>query len=154
MKSLLVALTVSLLAAGAAIAGEAEDRAAVERTIEAVLAAFADSDVDRLVAHFHPGVVQIPSYDKILVNRQAAEDNYRAAFARAKFDFVENDIENLEVLDDTAVYHARYRLKISPLNGAEPSYRSGRYMIVMVRHADSPTGWATYRELVQSEPGV
>ena len=124
------------------------DLDAIAATRRAVFSAYRRGDVETMMAHFHPDVIQIPAFDKVLVGIDAVRANYEAALAL--FDIVLKDaLENMEVAGDVATSHGTYTVTLTPKSGAAAIQRAGRYLVLMRRHAASPTGWATWRELVQ-----
>jgi hypothetical protein len=49
-------------------------------------------------------------------------------------------------------YDRRHAIKAIPKAGGPPVISRGRAMVVYVRSADSPTGWASLREMAQAAP--
>jgi ketosteroid isomerase-like protein len=125
-----------------------DDQQAIEETRERVFTAYKAGDLDTMMVHFHPDVIQIPSYDKALIGKERVRANYAAALEM--FDIViSDDLENMYIDGDVATTHGLYTVTLTPKAGGEPMQRSGRYMVIMKRWAGSPTGWSTFRELVQ-----
>jgi ketosteroid isomerase-like protein len=135
------------------------DRAAVEKTGAAIRAAFAAGDVAAAMRYHHPEVRKALAYDKVLVGREAVAANLRETLAKFHLEFVRNDVESLLIVGDTAVEQTLFTIRVStagPPTGAAAgaSYEfKGRTMVVYVRYAESPTGWASIRELIQPAPG-
>lgn len=124
------------------------DIALIEDTRAAVFAAYRAGHLDVMMQHFHPEVIQIPAYDKVLVGKEAVRANYAAALSLFKIDMTD-DLENMAVDGNMATTHGLYKVVLTPKAGGEGMERTGRYMVLMRRWADSPTGWSTFRELVQ-----
>ena len=53
---------------------------------------------------------------------------------------------------DLVIEQTKFSIKGTPKEGGESFIFSGRTMVTYVRYADSPTGWATIREIIQ--PGT
>jgi ketosteroid isomerase-like protein len=135
------------------------DRVAVEKTGAAIRAAFAAGDVAAAMRYHHPEVRKALAYDKVLVGREAVAENLRETLAKFHLEFVRNDVESLLIVGDTAVEQTLFTIRVSAAGaptgaGAGSSYEfKGRTMVVYVRYAESPTGWASVRELIQPAPG-
>lgn len=124
------------------------DKAALEATRSTVFAAYKVGDLDTMMDHFHPDVIQIPNYETLLHGKDAVRANYAAALSR--FEVLMTDtLEDMFIDGDMATTHGRYDIVLTPKEGGEPMARSGRYMVIMKRWSGSPTGWSTFRELVQ-----
>ncbi|HEX4310095.1 MAG TPA: hypothetical protein VHZ25_08695 [Acidobacteriaceae bacterium] len=143
---------------GAGFAQSDADRAAVEKTGAAIRAAFAAGDVATAMRYHHPEVRKALAYDKVLVGREAVAANLRETMAKFHVEFVRNDVESLLIVGDAAVEQTLFTIRVSPVGAAAgaaagASYEfKGRTMVVYVRYADSPTGWASIRELIQPAP--
>jgi ketosteroid isomerase-like protein len=124
------------------------DRAALEKTSLAIRAAFAKGDVAEAMRYHHPEVKKALGYHIVLIGREAVAANMRETFQKSRLEFVENNVESLLIEKDTAVEQTLFTIKGTPLNGGEPFVFKGRTMVVYVRSKDSPTGWATIRELI------
>lgn len=125
-----------------------DDQLAIEETRTRVFTAYKAGDLETMMAYFHPDVIQIPSYDKLLIGKERVQANYAAALSM--FDIViSDDLEDMHIDGDVATTHGLYTVTLTPKAGGEPMQRSGRYMVIMKRWAGSPTGWSTFRELVQ-----
>jgi ketosteroid isomerase-like protein len=153
-----VALVV-VVGSSACFAQSDADRAAVEKTGAAIRAAFAAGDVAAAMRYHHPEVRKALAYDKVLVGREAVAANLRETLAKFHLEFVRNDVESLLIVGDTAVEQTLFTIRVSAAGApagdpAGASYEfKGRTMVVYVRYAESPTGWASIRELIQPAPG-
>jgi len=127
-----------------------DDKAAIEETRRIVFAAYKAGDLDTMMAHFHPDVIQIPSYDKVLTGKADVRANYAAALSLFTIE-LNDSLEDLYIDGDIAGTHGLYTVTLTPKDGGPVMRRSGRYMVIMKRWPESPTGWSTYRELVQPE---
>src|SRR6267378_1923781 len=143
LKTLFV-LTIAFSLTGAATAKQPTnskaDQAAINKTSEAVRAAFARGDVPAILSYHHPNVTKALAYHKYLVGRSALEADLRATF------------ESLSIHGDIAVEQILFSVKGTPKKGGAPFLVKGRTMLVLIRYDQSPTGWATLREIVQPGP--
>jgi ketosteroid isomerase-like protein len=128
---------------------EAADRAAMEKTMAAITKGFAERDVDAVMQYHHPDVMKALSYTKILKGRDAVKADMAGTFRSFKVEFVEHEIESLFIQGDYAFELTRFAVRGTPKAGGESWIFRGRAMVVYVRYAGSPTGWASLREMVQ-----
>jgi ketosteroid isomerase-like protein len=133
-------------------AGSAEDRASLAKTGDAIRAAFASGDVDAIMAYHHPDVVKALSPDGPLVDRNALKAYLEKSFQSTQVAFKENHVENTIFLGDSAVEISTFTIQGTPKTGGAPFLFKGRAMVVYVRYKQSPTGWASIREVVQPTP--
>jgi ketosteroid isomerase-like protein len=145
----LCAFLAGLFAAGSSCATAETDRDAVLRTGDAIRAAFAAGDVAAAMRYHHPDVRKALTYQKTLVGRDAVAADMRNNFRRFHLEFVENHIESLFIDGDTAVEQTLFTIRGTPVGPGKPFLFSGRTMVVYVRYKQSPTGWASMRELIQ-----
>jgi ketosteroid isomerase-like protein len=143
-----VSLAFVLLAVGAR-ADSDTDREALEKTGAAIRAAFAAGDVATAMKYHHPEVVKALSYNKVLVGRDAVAADLAGALKQYHLEFAENHVESLFIENGTAVEMTRFAIKGTPIAGGQPFIFRGRTMVVYVRYKESPTGWASIREIVQ-----
>jgi ketosteroid isomerase-like protein len=155
LKTLFV-LTIAFFLTGAATAKQPTDskadQAAINKTSEAVRAAFARGDVPAILSYHHPDVTKALAYHKYLVGRSALEADLRATFENYALEFLQNDVESLSIHGDIAVEQILFSAKGTPKKGGAPFLVKGRTMLVLIRYDQSPTGWATLREIVQPGP--
>jgi ketosteroid isomerase-like protein len=128
------------------------DKAAIDKTSEAVRAAFARGDVPAILSYHHPDVTKALAYDKLLVGRSALEADLRSTFENYTLEFLQNDVELLSIHGNIATEQILFSVKGTPKKGGAPFLFKGRTMLVLVRYNKSPTGWATLREIVQPAP--
>jgi ketosteroid isomerase-like protein len=136
----------------AASADDKTDRAAIEKTNEAVRAAFARGDIPAIIAYHHPDVTKALAYNRYLVGRDALEADLRSTFENYSLEFLQNDVEILSIHGDIATEQILFSVKGTPKRGGAPFLFKGRTMLILVRYDKSPTGWATLREIVQPAP--
>jgi ketosteroid isomerase-like protein len=144
-----VALLASLCLAPPSRADSASDRAAVEATGAAIRAAFAAGNVAEIMRYHHPDVRKALSFKNVEVGGNAVAAGLQDSLRQFHVEFVENNVENLLIAGDTAIEQTVFAIKATPLAGGQPSIFRGRTMVVYVRYKDSPTGWASIRELIQ-----
>ena len=144
-----VALLTLLCFASYADAGPDADQAALQRTSEAIRAAFAKGDVAEAMAYHHPDVAKTLAYHKYLKGRDAVAADLRGTLQQFKLEFVENQVESLLIEENAAVEQTLFTIKGTPKTGGQPFLFKGRSMVVYVRYKESPTGWASIREMIQ-----
>ncbi|HEY2467442.1 MAG TPA: nuclear transport factor 2 family protein [Terracidiphilus sp.] len=128
----------------------AADEAALDKTDAAVRAGFASADLDAIRRYHHPDVVKALSPGELVVGRDAAVNAIAANLRESRLEFVESKVESSLVMGDSAVRIFHFSIRATPKAGGAPATFTGRSMIVYIRTKDSPTGWATIRELVQA----
>ena len=136
----------------AAFADDKADRAAIEKTSEAVRAAFARGDIPAILSYHHPEVTKALAYNKYLIGRSALEVDLRSTFENYRLQFLQNDVEILSIHGDIATEQILFSVKGTPKKNGAPFLFKGRTMLILVRYDKSPTGWATLREIVQPAP--
>lgn len=125
------------------------DRLALQNTDNAIHAAFAKGDAADAMRYHHPDVRKALSYDKVLIGRDAVASDLRNTMSQFHLEFVSNQVESLLIEKDTAVEQTLFTIKGTPIAGGEPFLFKGRTMVVYVRYKESPTGWASIREIIQ-----
>jgi len=129
--------------------GSPEQRASLKLTGDAIRAAFARGDVPGILAYHHPDVIKALSYQNYLNGIEALRLDLTATLNSAQLEFIDNQVENTLFQGETAVEESLFAIKITPRTGGAPSVFKGRSMVVYVRYAPSPTGWASILEVVQ-----
>lgn len=153
VKTLLILIAACSLSASASQSTDLQaDRAAIDKTSEAVRAAFARGDVPAILSYHHPDVSKALAYHKYLIGRGALEKDLRATFESYSLKFLQNDVESLTIRGDTAIEQILFSVKGTPRKDGKPFLFKGRTLLVLVRYDKSPTGWATLREIVQPAP--
>jgi ketosteroid isomerase-like protein len=130
-------------------ADEAADRVAMEKTMAAITKGFAEGDVDVVMQYHHPNVAKALNYKKVLVGRDAVKADMAGTFKSFKVEFIEHEIESLVIQGDCAIEQTRFAVRGTPKTEGAPWVFRGRAMVVYVRYAGSPTGWASLREMIQ-----
>jgi ketosteroid isomerase-like protein len=156
LKILRSLVAVSLLAAVCFAAdtyhGSPQDRDSLRKTSGDIRAAFARGDLPAIMSYHHPDVIKAISHDRYLDGRDAVRADLLGTFEKFRLEFIEHRVENLFFQGDTAVEQSVFTVKGTPKNGSEPFLFKGRALVVYVRYKESPTGWASIRELVQPVP--
>jgi ketosteroid isomerase-like protein len=132
--------------------GSTGDREALKKTSDSILAAFARGDVPAILSYHHPDVVKALSFNKYIEGREALRADLTDTLGKYKLEWQENRVESLLIRGDTAVEQTVFAIKGTPKNGGEPFLIKGRAQVVYVRYKDSPTGWASIREIIQPAP--
>src|SRR5450432_1751971 len=130
-------------------AGSQEDRASFNKTKTAIMDGFARGDVEAVLALHHPEVVKYFGGKNIVTGREGLRKQLSNMFNYGKAEFIENDIESTVFNGDAVVETSIFGMRLIPKNGDSSRIFRGRSMVVYVRYKDSPTGWASIREMVQ-----
>jgi ketosteroid isomerase-like protein len=132
--------------------GTEQDRSALAATDHAILEAFARGDVEAVMAYHHPDVVKGLSSDRLLRGREAVKADLAETMRTVHLEFKQNQVESTVFLGQSAVEITTFTIQGTPKNGGAVFLIKGRAMVVYVRSATSPTGWASIRELIQPVP--
>ena len=143
----------ALAASGAVVIdGPVADQTALRKTLDGLRDGFASGDLDKVMAYHHPEVVKALAYDKYLVGREALRADMAGTFKAFRLEFISDEIESFVVVGDIAIEQSRFMIRGTPRAGGEPFLFRGRSQVIYRRYAGSPSGWATYREIIQ--PGT
>jgi ketosteroid isomerase-like protein len=123
---------------------EASDRAALEETSKAIR-----GDVAAVMAYHHPDITKALNFHTYQKGRDAVEAGLRSGFEQYRMEFVTHRVEYLLIRGDTAVEESLFTIRSMPKAGGSPVTFSGRAMVVYVRYKESPSGWASIREMIQ-----
>ncbi len=129
--------------------GTQAERDSLRNTSIAIRAAFSKGDVDRILAFHHPDVIKAVSYQSYQKGRETLRPGLKGTLDSYHLDFVENNTESLFINGGTAIEQTLFTIKGTPKGKGEPFIFKGRSMIVYVKYKQSPTGWATIREMIQ-----
>ena len=130
----------------------AEDRASLLKTTAALRDAFARGDVDAIVALHDPAIVKYFGGSNVVLGIDDLKKGLRETFENAKMEFIGNEVESTLFRGDTAVETSIFTIRMTFKDGRRPTVSRGRAMVVYVRSAASPTGWASIREMAQAAP--
>jgi ketosteroid isomerase-like protein len=67
-------------------------------------------------------------------------------------EFIGNKVESRIFAGDVAIETSFFTIRSTPKSGGESVVSRGRAMVVYVRYKESPTGWASIREMAQAAP--
>ncbi len=129
-----------------------DDRKSLEKATVAIRDAFARGDVPAIVALHHPDVVKYFGGNNVVNGRTALEKGLTEMFRTSKMEFIDHKLESLIFIGETAVETSVFTIRVTPKTGGKSSISRGRAMVVYVRYKDSPTGWASIREMAQAPP--
>ena len=145
--------TVLLLISAVVGYGEtAEDRASLLKTTAALRDAFALGDVDAIVALHDPAIVKYFGGSNVVLGIEKLKKGLRETFKNSKMEFIGNQVESTLFHGDTAVETSIFTIRVTFKDGRPATVSRGRAMVVYVRSASSPTGWASIREMAQAAP--
>jgi|SRR5689334_8033719 ketosteroid isomerase-like protein len=130
----------------------AEDRESLMKTTAAIRDAFGRGDVAAVVALHHPTVVKYFGGTNVVNGRVELERGLVETFRNSRMKFIENDVESTLFHGDTAVETSIFAIKVMFKDGRPSVVTRGRAMVVYVKYKDSPTGWASIREMTQAAP--
>lgn len=116
---------------------------------EAVREAFSKGDIEKITSFHHPEVMKALGYNNLLNGRDTVINDLTKTLENFNLSFVENEIESILTRGDMAIEQTRFSIKGTPKDGSEPFIFKGRTMVTYVRYDESPTGWATIREIIQ-----
>ncbi|MBC9929733.1 YybH family protein [Chitinophaga qingshengii] len=155
MKTIIPLLLMAILAFGCQPTDNmvsAADKKALLKTTQAIRDGFARGDVPAILALHHPEVIKYFGGKNVVIGREAMKKGLTEMFAHSKMEFVDHELESLVFHDNTAVETSIFTIKVTHKNGAPPTLAHGRAMVVYVKYKDSPTGWASIREMAQEAP--
>jgi len=131
--------------------GSPEDRETFDKTKALILEGFAKGDVKAVLALHHPDIVKYFGGKNIVVGTEGLKKQLTALFSYAKTEFIENNIESTVFNGDAVVETSIFAIRLIPKNSDSTRIIRGRSMVVYVRYKDSPTGWASLREMTQPD---
>lgn len=132
--------------------GSARDRESLQKTTKAIRDAFARGDVEAVLALHHPDVIKYFGGNNVVKGRETMRAGLVQLFQNQKIEFSENTVESTLFNGETAVETSIFEFKSTPKNGGPASFARGRSMVTYIKYKDSPTGWASIREMAQSAP--
>ncbi|MBC2843688.1 YybH family protein [Winogradskyella flava] len=116
---------------------------------EIIREAFSKADIETIRSLHHPEVIKALGYNDIKNGREAVVSSLRDTLSNYNLEFIENEIENILVEGNIAIEQTKFSIKGTPKQGGESFIFSGRTIVTYIKYADSPTGWATIREIIQ-----
>lgn len=116
---------------------------------EAIRQAFLNEDLSKIELLHHPEVIKALGYTNVQNGREAVMTGLEETLENYQLEFVENFVESVLIKENLAIEQTRFAIKGTPKQGGDPFIFKGRTLVTYVRYADSPTGWATIREIIQ-----
>jgi ketosteroid isomerase-like protein len=129
--------------------GSPEDRESFDKTKALILEGFTKGDVKAVLALHHPDVVKYFGGKNVVKGREGLRKQLTDMFSYGKTEFIENNIESTVFNEDAVIETSIFAMRLIPKNGDSTQIFRGRSMVVYVRYRDSPTGWASLREMTQ-----
>lgn len=129
-----------------------QDQKELIQTTEAIRSAFARGDIATITSLHHPNVIKAFGGNNYIDGREAMLKGLTETFKTTKMEFVGNKIENTLFNGDTAIETSIFTIKVTQKNGGAVTFARGRAMVIYIRYQDSPTGWASIREMAQAAP--
>jgi len=111
--------------------------------------AFAENDLEKIRQLHHPDVEKALGYQDLKKGRKEVIDALKGTLDNFSLEFIKNDVESIFIQDDIAIEQTTFAIKGTPKKGGEPFIFKGRTMVTYTRSSESPTGWATIREIIQ-----
>lgn len=133
------------------LSGSEQERKALEQTSIGIRTAFATEDVSTILSYHHPEVRKALAYKHLINGRAELEKDLKNTFSHVRLKWLENHVESLVFHNNTAIEMTSYTIEVTPKNNAKAFLSKGRAMIVYVKSKESPTGWASIREVIQPE---
>lgn len=112
--------------------------------------AFSKNDIKRIRELHHPEVVKALVYNNIQTGRNEVIKGLEDTLKNYTLEFTKNEVENILIEGNIAIEQTKFSIKGIPKNQENQSFIfSGRTMVTYIKYKDSPTGWATIREIIQ-----
>lgn len=143
-----ILLSIFFLACEAEV-DEVDVRAEILTHGETIRNAFADGDLKAIKALHHPEVIKALGYNNLQKGREAVIEGVSQTLESFNLEFVENEVESIYLKGEVAVEQTRFAIQGTPKEGGDPFIFKGRTMVTYIRYEESPTGWATIREIIQ-----
>lgn len=132
--------------------GSLDDNTTFKNTTQAIQDGFAKGDVEAVLLLHHPDVIKYFGGTNVVTGRAGLRKQLTDMFNYAKVEFVKNEIESTVFDGNTVTQTSLYGIRVIPKNGDSARTYYGRSMVMYVRYKDSPTGWASIREMTQEAP--
>ncbi|MEM9856751.1 MAG: nuclear transport factor 2 family protein [Bacteroidota bacterium] len=111
--------------------------------------AFGNENIEKLRSLHHPEVIKALGYKDLKTGREEVIKGLKDTMASFTLEFLENEVESILIQGNMATEQTRFSIKGTPKAGGESWIFRGRTVVTYVRYKDSPTGWATIREIIQ-----
>lgn len=114
--------------------------------------AFGEEDIETLKLTHHPNVIKALAYNNIHKGRSEVIKGLKETLKNYKLEFVKNDIENIFIRNNIAIEQTIFTIRGTAKKGNDTFTFSGRTMVTYIKSTESPTGWVTIREIIQTKP--
>jgi ketosteroid isomerase-like protein len=84
-----------------------------------------------------------------LIGRDAVQKDIAATLEGFHLEWKENNVRSIFIQGDTAIELTDFAIQGTPKKRGDPFLFRGRALIVYARYKNSPTGWASIREIIQ-----
>lgn len=111
--------------------------------------AFANANIEKIKSLHHPDVIKALGYNDVKNGRDEVIDGLIETLQTFNLEFIENNVESILIQENIAIEQTRFTIKGTPKNDGDPFVFKGRTMVTYIRYEQSPTGWATIREIIQ-----
>ena len=111
--------------------------------------AFAKGDLAQIRALHHPEVNKALGYTDVKQGREEVMEGIAGTLDHYSLAFVKNEVESIYLQGDVAIEQTKFSIQGTPKGEGSPFVFRGRTMVTYVRYEDSPSGWATIREIIQ-----
>ena len=125
------------------------ERQAVIDAMQSWEAAVEAGDYDRLAAHYMEDAIYYPHEMEPIVGRDAIIQRNRARGQAARVDIMQK-VDDVQVHHDWAIYSCLARVAVTAEEGATPSVRHVRVLLVMQKDTDGR--WKILRDIDNSPP--
>ncbi|MEO1436626.1 MAG: nuclear transport factor 2 family protein [Bacteroidota bacterium] len=130
------------------------DEAAIKQEIldhgQTIRDAFKAGDLETIIATHHPEVIKALDYTDLKNGRDEVIEGIQGTLENFILEFIKNEVEHIFIQDDVAIEQTQFTIRGTAKNGiGQPFLFSGRTMVTYIRSDESPTGWATIREIIQ-----
>ncbi|MEN1783888.1 MAG: nuclear transport factor 2 family protein [Bacteroidota bacterium] len=111
--------------------------------------AFAAGAIDQIRQLHHPEVTKALAYNNLAIGRDAVMKGINETLANYQLMFVENTVEDIYIAGDIALEQTKFAIKGTPKKNGDPFVFRGRTLVTYIRYKESPSGWATLKEIIQ-----
>lgn len=111
--------------------------------------AFANEDIEKIRYLHHPEVIKALGYEDLKIGREAVIQALDETLQNFKLAFIKNEVESLLIEGNIAIEQTKFSIQGTPKNGGDAFVFSGRTLVTYIKSEESPSGWATIREIIQ-----
>ncbi|MEM9936752.1 MAG: nuclear transport factor 2 family protein [Bacteroidota bacterium] len=149
MRTIISILLSIFLVSCEAELNEADIRTEILAHGETIRNTFADADVEAIKALHHPKVTKALGYNNLQKGREEVIEGVSQTLENFRLKFIENEVESIYLNGEVAIEQSRFAIQGTPKEGGDSFIFKGRTMVTYIRYEESPTGWATIREIIQ-----